>query len=183
MTLTGGKRKVNKSLKAWVVFVKKVQKEERLSYKDAIKRAKQRKDKGEKWMTGGESSKEKNTEMETEEENDDKKKSPTDEEDDEMEIEGNTRMNVDTEPSPQTVDTQRDTEENWIHSYQEPGHLAPIRNASTDEDDEYYRNHSMVMDEDGFIMGQGGKRHKKRKTMKKSHKKRRSTRRRGSRRR
>jgi hypothetical protein len=53
MTLTGGKRKVNKSLKAWVTFVKKVQKEEKLSYKDAIHRAKQRKDKGEKWMSGG----------------------------------------------------------------------------------------------------------------------------------
>jgi|688.fasta_scaffold57349_8 hypothetical protein len=49
----GGKRKVNKSLKAWVTFVKKVQKEEKLSYKDAIHRAKVRKDKGEKWMTGG----------------------------------------------------------------------------------------------------------------------------------
>lgn len=54
MSLTGGKRKVNKSLKAWVAFVKKVQKEEKLSYKDAIHRAKVRKDKGEKWMTGGE---------------------------------------------------------------------------------------------------------------------------------
>lgn len=54
MSLTGGKRKVNKSLKAWVAFVKKVQKEEKLSYKDAIHRAKQRKDKGEKWMKGGE---------------------------------------------------------------------------------------------------------------------------------
>jgi hypothetical protein len=53
MSLTGGKRKVNKSLKAWVAFVKKVQKEEKLSYKDAIHRAKVRKDKGEKWMTGG----------------------------------------------------------------------------------------------------------------------------------
>jgi len=53
MSLTGGKRKVNKSLKDWVAFVKKVQKEEKLSYKDAIHRAKQRKDKGEKWMTGG----------------------------------------------------------------------------------------------------------------------------------
>ena len=53
MTLSGGKRKVNKSLKSWVAFVKKVQKEEKLSYKDAIHRAKQRKDKGEKWMTGG----------------------------------------------------------------------------------------------------------------------------------
>ena len=53
MSLTGGKRKLNKSLKAWVAFVKKVQKEEKLSYKDAIHRAKKRKDKGEKWMTGG----------------------------------------------------------------------------------------------------------------------------------
>jgi hypothetical protein len=53
MTLTGGKRKVNKSLKAWVAFVKRVQKEEKLSYKDAIHRAKVRKDKGEKWMVGG----------------------------------------------------------------------------------------------------------------------------------
>lgn len=60
MTLIGGKRKVNKSLKAWVAFVKKVQKEEKLSYKDAIHRAKQRKDKGEKWMIGG------NNEMEIE---------------------------------------------------------------------------------------------------------------------
>jgi hypothetical protein len=49
----GGKRKQNKSLKAWVAFVKKVQKEEKLSYKDAIHRAKVRKDKGEKWMMGG----------------------------------------------------------------------------------------------------------------------------------
>ena len=56
MSLTGGKRKVNKGLKDWVTFVKKVQKEENLSYKDAIHRAKQRKDKGEKWMTGGNSS-------------------------------------------------------------------------------------------------------------------------------
>jgi hypothetical protein len=55
MSLTGGKRKVNKSLKAWVAFVKKVQREEKLSYKDAIHRAKQRKDKGEKWMKGGNS--------------------------------------------------------------------------------------------------------------------------------
>jgi len=51
--IAGGKRKVNKSLKAWVAFVKKVQREEKLSYKDAIHRAKQRKDKGEKWMKGG----------------------------------------------------------------------------------------------------------------------------------
>jgi hypothetical protein len=53
MSLTGGKRKANKSLKSWVAFVKKVQREEKLSYKDAIHRAKIRKDKGEKWMTGG----------------------------------------------------------------------------------------------------------------------------------
>ena len=56
MSLTGGKRKVNKGLKDWVTFVKKVQKEEKLSYKDAIHRAKIRKDKGEKWMSGGSSS-------------------------------------------------------------------------------------------------------------------------------
>jgi len=62
MSLTGGKRKVNKSLKAWVAFVKKVQKEEKLSYKDAIHRAKQRKDKGEKWMKGGDNT---STEQET----------------------------------------------------------------------------------------------------------------------
>jgi hypothetical protein len=53
MSQTGGKRKVNKSLKAWVAFIKKVQREEKLSYKDAMKRAKERKDKGEKWMSGG----------------------------------------------------------------------------------------------------------------------------------
>jgi hypothetical protein len=54
MSLIGGKRKVNKSLKAWVAFVKRVQKQEKLTYKDAIHRAKVRKDKGEKWMHGGE---------------------------------------------------------------------------------------------------------------------------------
>ncbi len=53
MPTTGGKRKMNKSLKAWITFVNKVQKEEKLSYKDAIHRAKVRKDKGEKWMSGG----------------------------------------------------------------------------------------------------------------------------------
>ena len=53
MPTTGGKSKMNKSLKAWITFVKKVQKEEKLSYKDAIHRAKVRKDKGEKWMSGG----------------------------------------------------------------------------------------------------------------------------------
>ena len=53
MSLTGGKRKANNGLKSWVAFVKQVQKEEILSYKDAIHRAKVRKDKGEKWMKGG----------------------------------------------------------------------------------------------------------------------------------
>ena len=46
-------RKANKSLKDWVSFVKKVQNEEGLSYRDAMMRAKTRKNKGEKWMTGG----------------------------------------------------------------------------------------------------------------------------------
>ena len=45
--------KVNKSLKDWVAFVKKVQKEEGISYADAMKRAKVRKDGGEKWLSGG----------------------------------------------------------------------------------------------------------------------------------
>lgn len=56
--IIGGKktkgRRVNKSLTAWVKFVKKVAKEEKLTYRDAMMRAKARKDKGEKWMTGGE---------------------------------------------------------------------------------------------------------------------------------
>jgi hypothetical protein len=55
-SLKGGrktKRRGNASLKAWVTFVKKVAKEEKLSYKDAMMRAKVRKDKGEKWMKGG----------------------------------------------------------------------------------------------------------------------------------
>ena len=55
--MEGGKRKSkrrgNASLRAWVTFVKKVQKEEKLSYRDAMMRAKVRKDKGEKWMKGG----------------------------------------------------------------------------------------------------------------------------------
>lgn len=46
-------RKANKSLKDWVNFVKKVQNEEGLSYRDAMMRAKTRKNKGEQWMTGG----------------------------------------------------------------------------------------------------------------------------------
>jgi hypothetical protein len=49
----GGKRRANKSLKQWVAFVKKVAKEEGLEYKDAMKRAKARSDKGEKWQKGG----------------------------------------------------------------------------------------------------------------------------------
>jgi hypothetical protein len=45
--------KVNKSLKAWVAFVKSVQKKYKLSYKDAIHKAKQLKDKGADWMGKG----------------------------------------------------------------------------------------------------------------------------------
>jgi hypothetical protein len=48
-----GKRRGNSSLKSWVTFVKKVQKEEGLSYRNAMMRAKVRKDKGEKWRGGG----------------------------------------------------------------------------------------------------------------------------------
>ncbi len=48
-----GKRHGNASLRAWVTFVKKVQREEKVSYKEAMMRAKQRKDKGEKWRGGG----------------------------------------------------------------------------------------------------------------------------------
>ncbi len=177
MTLTGGKRKVNKSLKAWVVFVKKVQKEERLSYKDAIKRAKQRKDKGEKWMTGGESLK-KNTEMEIEEKNDDKKKSPTDEEENDDKKKSQTdEEDNETEIEPAEED---DAEEDYAEEDDDNG-----------DDDRRYDN---LADADNdarrrFYGDYGGKRKtqkkrgNKRKTMKKSHKKRRATRRRGSRRR
>jgi hypothetical protein len=49
----GGKRHGNASLRAWVTFVKKVQKEEGVSYREAMMRAKKRKDKGEKWRGGG----------------------------------------------------------------------------------------------------------------------------------
>ena len=53
-SLKGGKKRHgNSSLKAWVKFVKKVAKEEKLPYGAAMKRAKVRKDKGEKWMMGG----------------------------------------------------------------------------------------------------------------------------------
>jgi hypothetical protein len=47
------KNKVNKSLKDWVAFVKKVQNEEKCTYSEAMKHAKRRKDRGEKWMSGG----------------------------------------------------------------------------------------------------------------------------------
>jgi len=49
----GGKRHGNASLRAWVTFVKKVQKEEGIGYKEAMTVAKKRKDKGEKWRGGG----------------------------------------------------------------------------------------------------------------------------------
>lgn len=49
----GSKRKGNKSLTSWVAFVKKVAREEKLPYGKAMKRASVRKNKGEKWMTGG----------------------------------------------------------------------------------------------------------------------------------
>lgn len=68
----GGKRKANKSLKAWVAFVKKVQKEEKLSYKDAIHRAKVRKDKGEKWMKGGNTEEDMDIDIDMEETDKDK---------------------------------------------------------------------------------------------------------------
>ncbi len=45
--------KVNKSLKAWVTFVKSVQKKYKLSYRDAIHKAKELKDKGADWMNKG----------------------------------------------------------------------------------------------------------------------------------
>ena len=48
-----GKRHGNASLRAWVTFVKKVQKEEGVSYKEAMSVAKKRKDSGEKWRGGG----------------------------------------------------------------------------------------------------------------------------------
>lgn len=43
--------KVNKSLKAWVAFVKSVQKKYKLNYKDAISKAKVLKDEGADWMS------------------------------------------------------------------------------------------------------------------------------------
>ena len=47
------KRHGNASLRAWVTFVKKVQKEEGIGYKEAMSVAKKRKDGGEKWRGGG----------------------------------------------------------------------------------------------------------------------------------
>jgi hypothetical protein len=47
------KKEVNKGLKDWVIFVKKVQAEEGITYPEAIHVAKARKDKGEDWMSGG----------------------------------------------------------------------------------------------------------------------------------
>ena len=44
-------------LKNWVSFIKKVSKEEGLSYKDAMVRAKERQDKGEEWMKSSRSKK------------------------------------------------------------------------------------------------------------------------------
>jgi hypothetical protein len=46
----GKARKANKSLKAWVAFVKSVGKKYNLNYKDAISKAKILKDKGADWM-------------------------------------------------------------------------------------------------------------------------------------
>ncbi len=46
------KRHGNASLRAWVTFVKKVQKEEGIGYKEAMSVAKKRKDSGEKWRGG-----------------------------------------------------------------------------------------------------------------------------------
>ncbi len=62
--------KVNKSLKAWVTFVKSVQKKYKLSYRDAIHKAKELKDKGADWMNKGlKSLKGGEGDMEEEEEN------------------------------------------------------------------------------------------------------------------
>ena len=53
------KRHGNASLRAWVTFVKKVQREEGVGYKEAMTLAKKRKDKGEKWRGGGDDDAEK----------------------------------------------------------------------------------------------------------------------------
>jgi hypothetical protein len=54
MGMAGGKRKrkMNSALKHWVAFVKKVQREEKCSYKDAIHKASMRKKRGAKWRGG-----------------------------------------------------------------------------------------------------------------------------------
>lgn len=50
MSSKGGKGRNNSALKSWVMFVKKVQKEEHISYPEAMKRAKARKS---EWKRGG----------------------------------------------------------------------------------------------------------------------------------
>lgn len=60
--------KVNKSLKAWVAFVKSVQKKYKLSYKDAIHKAKELKDQGANWMSKGLKSMKGGNHMEVDEE-------------------------------------------------------------------------------------------------------------------
>lgn len=50
MVTKGGKGKTNSALKSWVTFVKKVQKEEGITYPEAMKRAKARKS---EWKRGG----------------------------------------------------------------------------------------------------------------------------------
>ena len=50
MSSKGGKGRNNSALKSWVMFVKKVQKEENISYPEAMKRAKARKS---EWKRGG----------------------------------------------------------------------------------------------------------------------------------
>ena len=59
-TPTGGSktRKGNKALSDWVTFVKQVQKEENLSYSEAMQRASKRKA---EWKRGGNNNAEKNT--------------------------------------------------------------------------------------------------------------------------
>ena len=63
-----GKRHGNASLRAWVTFVKKVQREEGVGYKEAMTLAKRRKDKGEKWRGGGENMEDGGEYMEDDEE-------------------------------------------------------------------------------------------------------------------
>jgi hypothetical protein len=58
------KNKGTSILKSWVAFVKKVQKEEKISYRDAMFRAKARKSEWKKEMKGGEPDKEEVVEIE-----------------------------------------------------------------------------------------------------------------------